>query len=111
MRASRWGLLLAGVAACTFPDVTYSDGGVTDGGVCPQLAGCENTAKSCNATAEQQHTYCMHGCYGQQQCQMACNDTLDTTRAGCATNCEACAPVVCGDATSACQAAAGVGWP
>jgi hypothetical protein len=108
MKASRWGLLLAGVAACTFPDVTYSD---SEGGVCPELAGCESIAQDCDTTALQKHADCLHECNGQVECETGCNYMLGDARATCAVDCEACAPPACGNTTSACQTAAGFDGP
>jgi hypothetical protein len=109
MRFARLYVLpLVGVAACTFPDVTYSD---ADGGTCPQLAGCESIAEGCNGTAMYMHMNCWHACNGQSKCQMDCNYTLSSARTACAMDCETCAPAACGDTTTACQTAAGVGAP
>ena len=117
---------LAGVASCTFPTVTYSDGtdtepdsGITgtggggtepDGG-CPDLGGCEFTAEGCASVAKQTDMMCWQRCAGNTQCEGWCHDNLNASRQSCASTCEMCASSGCGDVTAACQLYAGVGAP
>jgi len=84
-----WVLPLAGVAACTFPTVTYL--------ACPD---CLSGAQTCTEDAGAQHSDCVQHCKsGQQGCMMTCSQAFEMARATCIATCATCSTTAgCADA-------------
>jgi hypothetical protein len=102
--------------ACTFPDVTYGDGGTSSstGTIttatamsCPGLIPCTNAAASCSDTADMTYQSCLAGCRDDMQCTMKCDTNRAADTRACAAACTKCAPMGCNGAQAACQQAAG----
>jgi hypothetical protein len=109
------------VVACTFPDVTYGDGGAgettssagttmatTPTSTCPGLTPCTNAAASCSGTADTTYQSCLAGCHDDMQCTMKCDTNQAADLRACAAACTKCAPMSCNGAQAACQQAAGL---
>lgn len=105
------------VAACTFPDVDYADGGASTGGggststtmtstsssgttACFVPSACETQAMTCAKGVNDDHQSCVKQCNSNQMCIVGCDKTMQTALGQCSAacdNCTMCKPNNCRD--------------